>query len=113
MTETLILIAAAIVMVYLVDDGRIRVAAISALGALLFWRNRQILFDGSNSSDVSESADTLEIKPRPPNTEALDAEIADTDARLDAIDDARPSGRVGAGLDLLDHADRRRAGGDS
>ena len=94
MTETLIIIAALLLVAYFVEDGRIRVAIISALGAFAWWRNRQ---EFSNS----------EIPNTPlPNTEELDAEIADTDARLESIDDARPGGNVGAGLDLLDAYDR-------
>jgi hypothetical protein len=103
MTETLIIIAALLLVAYFVEDGRIRVAIISALGAFAFWRN----YSNSSSSSNSE----ISNEPILPNTEVLDAEIADTDVRLDAIDDARPSGSVGAALELLDehdrHADRK------
>jgi len=104
---------ALLVVIYCVRDGRIRAVVLAVAGALLWWRNRQRIFDSSNASKNSNSSE-----PTPPSTEALDAEIADTDARLDSVDDTRPSGRVGAALDLLDEHDRntdreraRRGGG--
>lgn len=103
MIETLIIIAGALLVVWFVKDKRIRLGVLSALGALAFWRN----YSNSSSSSNSE----ISNEPILPNTEVLDAEIADTDVRLDAIDDARPSGSVGAALELLDehdrHADRK------
>ena len=102
MIETLIIIAALLLVAYFVEDGRIRVGIISALGAFAWWRNYPKILDSSNSEIPNE--------PILPNTEALDAEIADTDARLDSVDDARPSGNVGAGLDLLDAYDRNADG---
>jgi hypothetical protein len=112
--QAIVIILAACVIAYWVDDGRIRVAALALLGALMFWRNHSKNSNSSSPVQNGNNSDSeISNEPTPPDTEAIDAEIADTDTRLDSIDDARPSGNVGAGLDLLDNADRRRAGRDS
>ena len=109
MTDIMSLILAIIVsasVIYYVDDGRIRLGVLALLAAFVAWRNRPEIPESSNPVKNGSSSN-----PTPPDTEKLDEEIADTDTRLESIDDTRPGGNVGAGLGLLDQYDRDTHGG--
>jgi len=98
MTDAAIILAAitAAAIVYYVDDGRIRLAVVAVLGALMFWRKPTEL-------------ETDAIHPTIINTDQVDTDAQNTDREIDSIPDARgPDADVRAGLDLLDERDAKR-----
>lgn len=103
----IIAVLAGAIVIYLVDDGRIRVAVFSVILGWGIWRNRQANLDSSKPNSVQNGNSS--IAPIIPDTTQVDQDAHDTDVRLDAVDDTRPGGNVGAALDDLDEYDREQS----
>lgn len=101
----IVAILAGVAVIYLVDDGRIRVAALAVLGGLMWWRNSS---KNSNSSNSSGKL-TGSIDPIIPDATQVETDAQATDMRIDAISHDRPDDPdVRAALDLIDAANAKR-----
>jgi hypothetical protein len=103
----IVAILAGVAVIYLVDDGRIRVAALAILGVLMFWRNHSKNSSNSEANPVQNGNGSIE--PIPPDATKVEADAQATDARIDAISHDRPDDPdVRAALELIDAANAKR-----
>jgi hypothetical protein len=110
MSDAAIILAAitAAAIVYYVDDGRIRLAVVAVLGALMFWRKRPLTLWRKRPNKLEPEPD-IAIHPTTINTGQVDTDAQNTDREIDSIPDARGTDAdVRAGLELLDERDRLR-----
>lgn len=99
----ILLLLAGAVLLYWVDDGRIRVGVFAAVIAWFTWRNRQGILDSSTPPKPTS------LDPIIPDTTKVEADAQATNIRIDAISHDRPDDPdVRAALDLIDAANSKR-----
>jgi len=108
MTDAAIILAAitAAAIVYYVDDGRIRLAVVAVLGALMFWRKRPLTLWRKRPTELEPD---IAMHPMTINTDQVDTDAKNTDREIDSVPNTRGhDDDIRAELELLDERDRLR-----